>query len=151
MSATQNSEPIFSGEFCHALDPKKRITIPSRWRKGEADEFFLIPGRANAVLRVMPTDQFRAVGEKAANDPAIPARDRAVFLRQFYSRARQVIADKQGRLVIPEEFCSLINLKGEIVLVGVHQTIELWNKAAWEATKQAEDPTFDRIAEMMGL
>ncbi len=151
MSAIQNSEPIFSGEFCHALDPKKRITIPSRWREGDADEFFLMVGRDGAYLRVMPTAQFRAVGEKLANDSSIQPRDRAVFLRQFYSRARQVVADKQGRLVLPDDFCKQASLSGEIMLIGAHQNIELWNKDAWEATKQTEAATFDRIAEMIGL
>lgn len=151
MSANQNSEPIFSGEFCHALDPKNRITIPSRWRRGLSDEFHLIPARKNAYLRAMPTAQFHAVGEKAISDLSIPANERTVFLRQFYSRAHHVVADKQGRLVIPEEFCTTINLRGEIVLIGVHQNIELWNRESWEATKQSEEATFDRISEMMGL
>lgn len=151
MPAEQNSTPIFSGEFFHALDGKNRITIPSRWRSGEADEFFLMPDRTGAFLRVMPTAQFRAVGEKIANNPAITPKDRAIFLRQFYSRSRQVIADKQGRLVVPEEFCEQLNLRGEICLVGAHDTFELWNREAWDATKQAEAATFDRVADLIGL
>ena len=46
--------PIFSGEFRHALDDKNRITIPSRWRQGESDEFFVVPNPAKPCLTAMP-------------------------------------------------------------------------------------------------
>ena len=151
MPSEQNSAPVFSGEFCHALDGKNRITIPARWRTGEADEFFLMADRTNTFLRAMPTAEFRAVGERLSSNPQITPKDRAVFLRQFYSRSRQVIADKQGRLVVPEEFCQQLNLRGEIYLVGAHDTFELWSRDAWQATKQVEASTFDRVADLIGL
>jgi MraZ protein len=151
MPAEQNPAPIFSGEFCHALDGKNRITIPSRWRAGDADEFFLMADRTGTFLRAMPPDEFRAVGEKLADNPQITAKDRAVFMRQFYSRSRQAIADKQGRLVVPEELCQQLNLRGEIYLVGAHDTFELWSREAWQATKQVEAATFDRVADLIGL
>lgn len=151
MSENQNPAPIFSGEFCHALDGKNRVTIPSRWRRGEADEFFLMADRTNSYLRVMPPAEFRAVGEKLVSDPAITPKDRQVFLRHFYSRSRHVVIDKQGRLVVPEELCQQLKLRGEIVLIGAHDTIEIWNSEAWNATKQAEAATFDRVAELVGL
>jgi len=151
MSSEQNSQPIFSGEICHALDGKNRVTIPSRWRKGEADEFFLMPDRTGAFVRAMPPEQFSAAAERAAANPAVTAKDHAVFLRHFYSRSQHVVVDKQGRLLVPEEYCQKANLKGEIVLVGARDTFELWSKESWEATKQNEQATFDRIAELAGL
>ena len=151
MSAEQNLAPIFSGEFCHGLDSKNRITIPARWRQGEADEFFLIADRSGRFLKVMPTAEFRAVAERVANTPGIGAQDRQVFLRQFYSRSKQVISDKQGRLVVPVELCDSLNLRGEIFLVGAHDTFELWNRETWEATKREEARTFDHVANLIGL
>ncbi len=154
MSSAQNSQPIFSGEVCHALDGKNRVTIPSRWRNGNADvadEFFLMPDRTGTFVRAMPPAQFSAAAERAAANPAVTAKDHAVFLRHFYSRSQHVAVDKQGRLLVPEEYCQKANLRGEIVLVGARDTFELWNKEAWEATKQNEQSTFDRIAELAGL
>ncbi|RYD84770.1 MAG: division/cell wall cluster transcriptional repressor MraZ [Verrucomicrobiaceae bacterium] len=115
------------------------------------DEFFLMPDRTGAFLRAMPTALFRAVGEKVSNNPAITPKDRTIFLRQFYSRAKQVIIDKQGRFVVPDELCEQLKLRGEICLIGTHDTFELWNREAWDATKQAEAVTFDRVADLIGL
>jgi MraZ protein len=151
MPAEQNLAPIFSGEFCHGLDSKNRITIPSRWRTGEADEFFLSADASGRFLKVMPTAEFRAVADRVAAVPGLNAQQRQVFLRQFYSRSKQAVADKQGRLVIPVEFCDSLNLRGEIFLVGVHTTFELWNREAWEATKREDATTFDAVANLIGL
>lgn len=151
MSAEQNLAPIFSGEFCHALDSKNRITIPSRWRQGEADEFFLIADRSERFLKAMPTAQFKAVAEKVANNPAIGPQERTIFLRQFYSRSKQAVSDKQGRLVLPVELCNALKLQGEITLVGTHDTFELWNREAWEATKREEARTYEHVASLIGL
>ena len=151
MTGEQLSTPIFSGECCHSLDGKNRVTIPSRWRQGDADEFYLMIDRTNTFLRAMPPAEFRAVASKIENDPAVTPKDRAVFLRHFYSRSAQVVADKQGRLVLPEAACEKLGLKGEIMLVGAHRTFEFWNKEKWAATQQTEEATFDRVAELAGL
>ncbi len=151
MSALPNSIPTFSGEFRHGIDPKGRVTIPSAWRKSDADEFYLMIDRTNSFLRAMPPERFRAVAEKVAGEPGVTTKDRTVFLRHFYSRAIHVIADKQGRLVLPEPARKQLGLAEEAVLVGAFDTFELWNKARWEATQQSESTTFDRVAELAGL
>ena len=78
-------------------------------------------------------------------------KDRAVFKRRFYSGAVQVFADKQGRMLVPSEFCELLDLRGEIVFVGVHDTFEVWNKQRWENAAATEESTYDRVAELAGL
>jgi len=97
----------------------------------------------------MPPDQFRAVGEKLAANPAITPKDRAIFLRHFYSRSQQVVVDKQGRMLVPEELGKALRLDGEAVLVGALETFELWNPVAWAETKQSESTTFDRVADLV--
>lgn len=151
MVLAQNTPPVFSGEFRHALDSKNRITIPSRWRTSDADEFFLIVDRSAAFARLMPPDQFRQVGERLANNPDVAPRDRAVFLRHFYSRSVQLVADKQGRMTIPEDVGRRLELDGEAVLVGAHQTFELWSSKAWAVTQQSENSIFERVADLVGL
>jgi MraZ protein len=151
MALAKNLTPIFSGEFRHALDSKNRVTIPSRWRTSDSDEFFMILDRSSAFARVMPPDQFRAVGERLSLNPEIAPKDRAVFLRHFYSRSVQLVSDKQGRLTIPEDFTAKLGLAGDAVLVGSHETFELWNSKAWTETQQSENATFERVADLVGL
>lgn len=143
--------PIYSGEFRHALDPKNRVTIPSRWRRSEADEFYLMPDRTNRFLRAMPPAEFAAAVDRVTNNPQVSMSDRAVFLRHFYSSSQHMVVDKQGRLLIPEEHRARLDLRGEIVLSGARDTIEIWNAQTWDQAKTAEADTFNRVAELAGL
>jgi MraZ protein len=151
MNIAQNPPPIFSGEFCHALDPKNRVTIPAKWRSSEADEFYVRADSSGRFLRVMPPEQFRAVGDKLNANPSVSPKERAEFLRRFYSGSQQVVADKQGRMLVPEELGKALGLAGEAVLVGAFETFEIWNPETWEATKRAGEENYERVAELIGL
>jgi MraZ protein len=62
-----------------------------------------------------------------------------------------VVADKQGRVLVPEEMGRLVGLSGEVVLVGAFETFEIWNPETWEATKRSSEASYDRVAELIGL
>ena len=69
-------------------------------------------------------------------------RDRRVFFRQLHARAQHGAADRQGRLVLPEELCQRVGLKGEVALVGGRGRFEIWNLRAGNArTRMRRPPT----------
>ena len=43
MDSIASAQAFYAGEFRHAIDEKNRITIPSRWRRKNAEEFILLP------------------------------------------------------------------------------------------------------------
>src|SRR3979490_2424035 len=102
---TPPSSQLYAGEFLHSIDEKNRITIPSRWRRDKAEEFILLPEATHQFLLVMSPGEFARSGLGAETNQGISARDRRIFLRQLHSRAQHAIADRQGRLVLPEELC----------------------------------------------
>jgi hypothetical protein len=79
------SQPIFAGEFRHALDAKKRVTIPARWRSGEVDEFFAVPNPENGCLMVMPVAVAHEVAARAKSDPRFSAQDVQRFSGQPFA------------------------------------------------------------------
>ena len=151
MNPMPNSAPIFSSEFRHALDPKNRVTVPSRWRCTDADEFYLMVDRSGTFLRAMPPAQFRAVGEKVEARSDISAKKKQDFLDLFYSQALLVLVDKQGRLLVPEALGKAVGLSGEVLLAGVRDTFQIWNPEAWVATKQTKTSNFHEVADELGL
>lgn len=151
MQTHPNSAALYSGEFRHALDGKNRVTIPSRWQVTEADEFYLVPDSQKKCLRAMPPEEFRAVGVRAESLPGMTPKEHKAFMRHFYSRAQHVVADKQRRMLVPEEYCAQFDLRGEIVIVGVKETFELWNADAWKGTQAEEQPTYGRWADQLGI
>ena len=81
----------------------------------------------------------------------VSARDRRVFLRQLHSRAQHAISDRQGRLVLPEELCRRVGLKGEVALVGGRGRFEIWNLQRWKRAHEEETATYQHVANVIGL
>lgn len=88
---------------------------------------------------------------QAESDTTISARDRRVFLRQLHSRAEHGSSDRQGRLVLPENSCRQLSLKGEVALVGGRGRFEIWNLQKWKRAHEEETPTYQHIANLIGL
>src|SRR6185369_16013332 len=118
MDPNSQSQKFFAGEFRHSIDEKNRITIPSRWRRSKAEAFILLPEASQQFLLVMSPDEFARMSAAAETNESVSARDRRVFLRQLHSRAQHAAADRQGRLVVPDELCKTVGLKSEVALVG---------------------------------
>jgi len=151
MESPQSEHPIFAGEFRHSMDAKNRVTIPSRWRRGEIDEFFAIPNLEGGFLMVMPPGEFKRLAEKVEHDESLTPAERRRFIRQFSSRAQNVSSDKQGRIVLPDEQCKLLSLRSEVVLVGNYSRFEIWSPESWQKTTLEDAPTFSYLLGRVGI
>jgi MraZ protein len=143
--------PFYAGEFRHFIDEKNRITIPARWRGDGPEEFIILPEANHHFLLVMPPQEFSRMNSAAESNVDIPARDRRVFFRQLHSRAQHGSADRQGRLVLPEDVCKKVGLKGEVALVGGRGRFEIWNLTRWKQANAEETPTYQHVANVIGL
>ena len=85
------------------------------------------------------------------NNPTVQPRDRRVFLRHLHARSQHGASDKQGRLVLPEELCRQLELKGEVALVGGRGRFEIWNLQKWKRSQQEETATYQHVANVIGL
>jgi MraZ protein len=144
-------ERFYAGEFRHSIDEKNRITIPSRWRRDKAEEFILLPEATHQSLLVMSPNEFARMSLAAETNQGVSARDRRIFLRHLHSRAQHASADRQGRLVLPDELCRKIGLKGEVALVGNQGRFEIWNLQRWKRAHEEETPTYQHVAKEIGL
>ena len=151
MDADSQPERFYAGEFQHSIDEKNRITIPSRWRRNRPEEFILLPEATHEFLLVMSPMEFAKMSSTAETNDKISARDRRVFLRQLHSRAQHASADRQGRLVLPEDVCQKLELKNEVALVGNRGRFEIWNLRRWKRAHEDETPTYQHVAKEIGL
>src|SRR5947209_19583040 len=103
MDPDPQSERFYAGEFRHSIDDKNRITIPSRWRRDRPEEFILLPEATHQFLLVMSPKEFAKTSSAAETNQSVSARDRRVFLRHLHARSQHAAADRQGRLVLPED------------------------------------------------
>jgi MraZ protein len=151
MDNDSQPQTFYAGNFRHAIDEKNRLTIPSRWRRGESEDFILLADANHQFLLVMSHAEFDRMSSVAASEPSISARDRRIFSRHLHARAEHGASDKQGRLVLPEHFCKQLGLKGEVALVGGRGRFEIWNLAQWKRAHEEETATYQHVANLIGL
>src|ERR1700751_6083671 len=151
MDASSSDQFLYAGEFRHFIDEKNRITIPAPWRHERTQELIILPEANHQFLIVMPPEEFSRLNLTVETDPNVSARDRRVFFRQLHSRAQHGGADRQGRLLLPEELCQKAGLKGEVALVGGRGRFEIWNLARWKRAHEEETPTYQHVANVIGL
>jgi len=147
----QSEQRFYAGEFRHFIDEKNRVTIPARWRRGSAEEFIILAEATHQFLLVMSPEEFSRMSAAAESDASVSARDRRVFFRQLHARAQHATADKQGRLVLPVDLCQKAGLKGEVVLVGGRGRFEIWNLQKRKKADAEETPTYQHVANVIGL
>jgi MraZ protein len=151
MDTDSQPQTFYAGNFRHSIDEKNRLTIPSRWRRGEAEEFIILPEPRGEYLLVMSPEAFAKMNAEVEKNPTISAPQRRVFLRQIHARSQHGAADKQGRLVLPEDVCKPLALKGEVALVGGRGRFEVWNLQKWKRAHEEENATYQHVAHAIGL
>jgi transcriptional regulator MraZ len=138
---------LLTGNFERILDEKLRLALPKQLREplAAAGQLLLTPG-TDGSLAIFPLHAFAALAEKlAARSPT--GQDVRAFSRLLYSQSHTVEIDSQGRIRLPVELARLAALEGDVMLLGVGDRVELWNKSRWEAYFADLAPRYDQLAE----
>lgn len=120
---------MFLGEFRHTLDEKSRITLPAKYRPELVAGVVMTTGFDHCLL-VFSQQEFDRLAEKMNNIQFI-GREQSSLRRKFYSDGCDVVPDKQGRVIIPEQLCAYAGITTEVVIAGIGRYIELWNPDEW--------------------
>lgn len=136
---------MFMGRYNHTIDPKGRLSIPSKYREILGDEFVVSKGM-DGCLFVYANDAWKAFEEKLASLPLIN-REARQFARFFLSGAQYVTVDKQGRILMPQDLREFAGLERDVVLAGAGGRIEIWSLEKWNENTDQTD--IDQISQGM--
>ena len=136
---------MFMGEYEHSLDAKGRLFLPAKFRE-QLGECFVITKGLDECLFIYTQAEWKLMEEKLHSLPLAKKEARA-FVRFFFSGATELEADKQGRILLPQNLRTHASLEKEIVVVGVASRIEVWDKVKWQAYAEASDEVVSDIAE----
>ena len=140
---------MFYGEYEHSLDSKGRVIIPSKFREVLADNyvdrFYITRGLDNCIF-MFPEAEWKALEGKFRNLSFTKSEARK-FNRLYFSGASEVICDKQGRMLVPKYLKDYAEIKRDVVIIGVSNRIEIWDKEKWREFYNAQKDSFEKIAE----
>ncbi|HEY4510207.1 MAG TPA: division/cell wall cluster transcriptional repressor MraZ [Candidatus Paceibacterota bacterium] len=139
---------MFIGEYKHTLDPKKRLSVPSKFRKALGEKVVITRG-LDACLFLYTWSEWEKVAEKLSTLPTGQTETRD-FVRLMLSGAHDVELDSLGRVLIPDHLKEFAGLKEKVVIAGLYRRIEIWDESRWSSYKERVEKETDRLAEKLG-
>lgn len=139
---------LLTGEFQRAIDEKCRVAVPKPLREAlgtDAKTLFVTPGTDGSLSLYTEAALAKLAERLAAASPN--GQDVRAFSRLFYAKAQAVELDSQGRIRVPSELARLAGLAAEVVMLGVQDHIEIWDRVRWESYVADRQSHFDEIAE----
>lgn len=146
-----------TGTFERSLDDKNRVAVPKPLREefsiastspSQADEvvqLYVAPGQDKS-LSLYNKVGFEALAQRLASSSSNRA-EVLNFQRLLFSSAEKVEVDGQGRIRIPERLAEFAQLKRDVVLLGVQDHAEIWDKQNWNEFEQRHAVRFDEMAQ----
>ncbi|MCI0468520.1 MAG: division/cell wall cluster transcriptional repressor MraZ [Nitrospirae bacterium] len=126
----------FTNTYYYSLDPKGRLMIPATLReiinsKYNHTKLYITNAPLDKCLHLYPVAEWNLVEERLRDKPKT---DKTIqfYMRRVFASAVECDMDKQGRVMIPYELRANASLGNDIVLVGLGEKIEIWDKARWD-------------------
>ncbi|MBI4193096.1 MAG: division/cell wall cluster transcriptional repressor MraZ [Candidatus Colwellbacteria bacterium] len=139
---------MFIGEHEHTIDAKGRVAIPAKFRSQLGDGAIVTRGIDRCLFAFTASD-WHALAEKLVALPLAQANSRA-FVRLMLSGAAECELDSQGRALIPERLRDYAGIRREVIVAGLYNRIEIWDKEAWSDYKAKTESSSEEIAEKLG-
>ena len=136
------------GEYVHILDPKKRLSLPSKFRK-ELGRKVVVTRGLDHCLFVYSIKEWEKISDKLG-ELSIGQSDTRGFNRFMLSGAAEVEVDSAGRILIPDFLKDFAGLEQKIILAGIHNRVEIWNDLKWREYKERVEKQADQLAEKLG-
>ena len=144
---------MFGGVTHLSVDPKSRIAIPARYREVMQAQYsgrITITLESPQCLLLYPEQNWIQVRDKIQNLPNGSHPLVKSYQRLVLGYAETIEMDKAGRVLLPASLRTMVALDKEIVLVGLGNRFELWDKAKWlEETNKALQVSQDDLAGLL--
>ena len=136
------------GAYDHTLDDKNRLTLPVKFREAFIDGVVITRGLDGCLYAFRRQDWDRLVDSRlSALDPLSPEGRR--LQRHFFSGASEAELDKQGRVMIPAQLIEHAKLSKDVVVAGVNDRLEVWDRAAWRKELAEVEGSAEDVAERL--
>lgn len=140
---------MFYGESTHSLDDKGRAFVPKRFqevlrREGEEAVRVVLTRGFEGCVFLFTEDGFEEVMGRLLTQ-AFGGEQLRKMQRLFFANTHRCQLEKSGRLLIPEKLKKFAKLESDVVMVGVADRAEIWDRKAWEAFESENEEDFDQL------
>ena len=135
---------MFRGRYEHTIDPKGRLSIPSRYREELAARGIttLVLSEGDHCVWAFPLDAWEQLEERLRQHPQLSPERRNV-VRVMVASAKECPVDRAGRTLVPPELREFAGLKKEVMITGALEWFEIWSRERWTDHRQTLRGGFD--------
>ncbi|MCD5390189.1 MAG: division/cell wall cluster transcriptional repressor MraZ [Candidatus Pacebacteria bacterium] len=137
------------GEHKHTLDTKKRLSLPSKFRK-ELGKTVVITRGFDSALFVYSLKEWKNFVEKNMDDLSIGKSDTRAMSRFILGGAVETNIDSAGRILIPDFLKDFAGLGQKVMVIGLANRVELWDEGKWVNYQSELSKNADVLAEKLG-
>ena len=125
------------GTYYHNIDAKGRMSFPTKLRDLLGGEFYVTKSINQKCLTIYSKSEWEKLANKIAELPdSMGGLD---IKRWLFSGAGELVPDKQGRVLIPSDLREFAGLKKDVVVIGLDDKAEIWDKELWDAQQSNMD------------
>ena len=136
------------GEHEHAIDDKNRLTLPAKFRQAFGDGIVVSRGM-DGCLYAYPRAEWVSAIQARLDQLDQLGRETRQLRRFFYAGAVEGELDKQGRIGIPSALMEHAKLGRDVVVAGVHDHLEIWDRDAWRRELAEVEGSAEDVAERL--
>ena len=132
------------GNYEHTLDIKKRLSVPAKWRSIFGEKVIITTGLDKSLF-VFSADKWSEIAKEVSGKGFYSEESRN-FSRFILSNAFELSIDSHGRVLLPESLVKFAGLATDIVLSGVYDRAEIWDKAEFAKVMSSVNKNAENIA-----
>jgi MraZ protein len=143
MPEPEQNGTCFNSHYENIVDEKRRVQIPSNWRRGAIETDFMVllwpvGPQKKICLMVLPPPAAQRLTERITAMPF--GDDRAESLRRYLGRNSQMVtSDKAGRITLPEHMARAAGIEKKVVLVGMFDRFQMWSPDRFEPISDGDN------------
>lgn len=132
------------GTYYHTLETNGRVSLPKPFRD-EQKNWIVTRGLDGCLFLLKPEQFAQELAEITTR--TFTSKDTRDLTRLFANEAKEVTADKTGRVQLPEYLTAFAKLSKNVVLVGSVTRVEIWDRERYHAYLALVEPQAEELAE----
>jgi MraZ protein len=143
----------FRGSAPAKIDDRGRLKVPTDFRRALEDTYgvdvFVTSIQGDSTL-LYPLQIWDDIEQQLARLPRTNSSKRR-FLERVSYYGQQGALDSQGRIVIPPLLRTSARMVGEVVVLGMQDHLQVWNRELFERRLAAEPITDEDLDALSGI
>ncbi len=143
----------FIGDIKCKIEAKGRLLFPSNFKKqleNEQTNFIIKKDIYEKCLVLYTSDEWERQINILRKKLNLYNKDHSRFLREFYKDTAELTMDASGRILIPKRLLELVDIKKEIIMLGLDTKIEIWATEIYNKIETSDEEFAELAQNILG-